>query len=850
MTRNRCPSRRPILEELESRLLPSVSVLTYHNDNAGTGQNLSETNLTTSNVNANTFGKLFTTSLDGQVYAQPLVMPGVNITTGPNQGTHDVVFVATEHDSLYAIDADNGQVLWQDSFLTGLTGATVTSVPAGDVQYPGYAIDPEIGITGTPVIDPATNTLYVVAFTKEVFAGDVPHYIQRLHAVNLSDGSEKFGGPITIADTQYDGNAYTLDSGPSVSGTGDGADSSGTIVFNVARELQRSALTLAGGRVYVDYASYSDHPPYHGWILGYDASTLQLDAVFNDTPNGTAGGVWESGGGLAVDSSGALYFESGNGTFDTTLDSNGFPVNADYGDSFVKLVVDPNSTADNPNANGWGLKVVDYFTPYNQDDLQQQDHDLGSGGPLILPDSVGNSAHPHLLIGASKEGTIYLIDRDNMGQFTPGGPDNVVQSLVAIIGPAFDTPAYYQNTLYFVGQGDVAQTFTIADGSAQITTPSTSQSSDSFGARGSTPSISANGSSNGIAWDLNVGSNELRAYDATSYATELYTSDQAAGGRDAVGTIQHFSVPTVANGLVYVGTDSTLVIYGLFSAAPPAAPSALTASSAGAAEIDLTWAPNSTNQTGFEVQRATDRGFIQNVTTVAITAANVTNYADTGLSASTTYYYRVLATNGNGDSADSNTASATILPAGWAAKDIGSPGQAGTSSFDGTTWTVQGGGSDIWSAPDQFQYAYQSVNGDATIIADITSVSDSNAWAKAGVMFRDGTDAGASYVAVFENPNGQVEMQWRDAAGSDSDWNGSQVGDTGGPKWVKIVRSGDTFTAYYAETTGTPMDSDWIAIGSRTVTMSSATAGLAVTAGDNTALCTSTFTNVSIGAVA
>jgi hypothetical protein len=613
-----------------------------------------------------------------------------------------------------------------------------------------YAIDPEIGITSTPVIDPNTGTIYVLAVTKEVIDGDTPHYIQRLHAVSLSDGSEKFGGPATIADTQFDGSTYTLNSGPSVQGTGDGADSNGTIVFNVARELQRTALTLAGGRVYIATASYSDHTPYHGWILGYDASTLALDAVFNDTPNGTAGGIWESGGGLAVDSAGALYFETGNGTFDTTFDTNGFPINADYGDSFVKLVVDPNSTADNPNANGWGLKVVDYFTPYNQDQLQQLDHDLGSGGPVLLPDAVGSTNHPHLLVGASKEGTIYLIDRDNMGQFNPNS-DNVVQSLVAVIGPAFDTPAYYQNALYYAGVNDHAQRFTIANGSASLSTTSASQSGDTFGYGGSTPSISANGTSSGIVWDLDRDSNQLRAYDASDYSNELYTSDQASGGRDTLGTAIKFAVPTVANGMVYVGTDGALVVYGLLT-----------------------------------------------------------------------------------------------LPAGWAHQDIGSPGQAGSAAANGGAWTVSGGGSDIWSAPDQFQYAYQTFSGDAPIIARVTSVGDTNDWAKAGVMFRDGTGSGAPYVAVFVNPNGQVEMQWRDTAGAASDWNGSQVGDTGGAKWLKIVRSGDTFTAYYAETSGTPTDSDWIQIGSHSLAMSSPTAGLAVTAGDNTALCTATFTNVTI----
>jgi hypothetical protein len=827
--------------------------LTFHNDSARTGQNGQETTLTLSNVHSTTFGKLFTVSVDGQVYAQPLVQSGVTITTGPYQGTHNVVFVATEHDSLYAIDGGNGQVLWWDSFLTGIPGATVTPVPAGDLEYVDPKdIDPEIGITGTPVIDPSTNTLYLITKTKEVVGQATPHYVQRLHAVSTADGSEKFGGPVVIADTSFDGTNFTFNSGPAVNGTGDGSVG-GSVPFNAARQHQRAALTLANGTVYAAWASHQDFGPHHGWVLGFSAANLQLTAAFNDTPNGGDGGIWQSGGGLVVDPQGYLYAETGNGTFDTTLDAQGMPVNQDYGDSFIKLAVDPDSSQTNQNGNGWGLKVVDYFTPHNQQDLQDQDLDLGAGGPVILPDSVGNSTHPHLLAGAGKEGTIYLIDRDNMGHFDPN-TNHVVQELgQAVGGPAYDTPAYFHNALYYVGAGDngegttsdYAQAFSIADGSAHLSTTATSQSTDSYFFPGSTPGISANGTSNGIVWDVEHGSNELRAYDASNYATELYTSDQAGGGRDALGSSIKFTVPTVANGRVYVGTANALVIFGLFAGAVPAAPSALHASLTGATSVSLAWTRNSTNETGLEVERATDPNFTQNVTLVGTTGPGVTQFTDSGLSSLATYYYRVRATGANGDSANSNILRVTTLPAGWSAQDVGGPGQFGSTAFDGTTWTVQGGGSDIWSAPDQFQYAYQSVSGDASIVAHVTSVQDTNYWAKAGVMFRDGTAAGAPYVAVLQNPNDQVEMQWRDTAGADSSWNGSQVGDTVNVKWLELVRSGDTFSAYYASTTGTPADADWVLIGSHTLAMSSATAGLAVTAGDNSALCAATFTNVS-----
>jgi fibronectin type 3 domain-containing protein len=660
-------ARRPwMLEELEPRTVPSASVLGYHNDNSETGQNLSETILTPNNVNTSTFGKLFSETLDGQVYAQPLVQSGVNIPSGPNRGVHNIVFIATEHDSLYAFDGDTGKKLWQDSFLTGIAGAIVTPVPVDDLQEGGPPdIAPEIGITGTPVIDGATNTLYVIARTKEVVDG-VNHYVQRLHAVSTIDGSEKFGGPTTIADTSFDGTNYTLNSGPSVSGTGAGADDTGTIVFNALRQNQRAALTLAGGKVYAAWSGHYDANPYHGWVLGFDAATLQLKAVFNDTPNGSQGGIWESGAGLVADSSGYLYLVSGNGDFDTNLDDNGFPVNGNYGDSLIKLAVDPTSSADNPNVNGWGVKVVDYFTPHNQADLNAADLDLGSGGIAILPDAVGTTAHPHLLAFAGKEGTIYLVDRDNLGKYDDT-TDNVVQSLVDVLptgdgnGASFDTPAFYQNKLYYVAHQDVGRTFGIANGSAQVSTSPGSMSSDPFGLYGSTPSISADGSSNGIVWDLDRGANQLRAYDAQGFDKELYTSDQASGGRDTLGSVVKFSVPTVANGRVFVGTSNSLVIYGLFSSLVPAAPTNLTAAAESASEIDLAWVPGSNNEDGYKVLRSTDN---VTFTQVATAPAGATTFADTGLAAKTTYYYRVVATNAVGDSAPSATASATTANVG------------------------------------------------------------------------------------------------------------------------------------------------------------------------------------------
>jgi hypothetical protein len=558
--RQRChrfqQNHRPLLEPLEERLAPSVNVLGYHNNGASNGENLFETILTPANVNVNTFGKLFTTHVDGQVYAQPLYMSGVLVTSAGKTSTHNVVYVATEHDGLFAIDADKGNVLWSESFINPAKG--ITTVPSTDTL--SGDITPEIGITSTPVIDPTTNTLFLVAKTKEVVSG-ANHYVQRLHAIDIGTAAEKFGGPVTIADTIFDGTNYTYVSGPSVAGTGDGAVN-GKITFNALRQLQRPGLSIVNGNVYIGSASHGDNPPYHGWVLSYNTHTLKLTGVFNTTPNGNDGGIWQSGARIANDSQGNLYFLTGNGTFDTVLDKNGFPSKGDYGDSFVKLAVDTTTTAVHPGRNGWGLKVVDYFTPFNQASFIPSDKDLGSGGPMLLPDSVGSTAHPHLLIGAGKEGKIYLIDRDHMGHFDPT-VDHVVQEALVLTG-AFDTPAYLGGIFYYACHNAPGEAFSILNGAFK-TVPA-SQTPDQFSYPGVTPSISANNHSNRILWALDRATNQLRAYDALNLANELYTSAQAPNGRDRLGPPTKFAVPTVANGKVYAGTQKNLlVVYGLLN---------------------------------------------------------------------------------------------------------------------------------------------------------------------------------------------------------------------------------------------------------------------------------------------
>ena len=527
-----------------------TDVLTYRNDNTRTGQNLNETRLTPATVNVANFGRLSSISLDGQVYAQPLVVTQVRTT---NNLLQDVLIVATEHDTVYALNATNGSVLWQVSFLTG-TG-TVTTVPSGDVN--SSDISPEIGITSTPVIDPNTHTLYVEAKTKEVLNG-IPHYVHRLHALSVGTGTETFGGPVVIADTIYNNGVYTYVSGPSVPGTGDGA-SGGVLRFNALRQLNRPGLLLLNGVVYITFASHGDNGPYHGWLLGYDASTLARVAVFNTTPNGGLGGIWQGGAAPAADLNGNIYCITGNGTFDTALNGSGFPANQTYGDSFLKL-----STSN-------GLNLIDYFTPYNQAAISAADTDLGSGGVTLLPDSAGTPAHPHFLVGGGKDGTIYMLDRDNLGHFTPTNNPQIIQYPNALAGVGVQG-TYFQGRLYYTSiyNGHLVQ-FAVSPSSLS---PVFQSSIANFGYLPGPPNISANTSSNAVLWALDRNLNELHAFDAADVATELYNTGMAPGGRDTLGTVVKFSTPTIANGRVYIGTANAVVTYGFLrtAAAPVVTP--------------------------------------------------------------------------------------------------------------------------------------------------------------------------------------------------------------------------------------------------------------------------------------
>ncbi len=506
-----------------------VSVLTYHNDLARTGQNLAETTLTPSNVNLKQFGKLFSNALDGQVYAQPLYMPGLAI---PNQGTHNVVFVVTEHDSVYAFDADSASMpLWQLSFINPSAG--VTTVPYQNALN-CTQITPEIGITGTPVIDPASTTLYVVAMTMETSGGSTA-YVHRLHALDVTTGAERPGSPVVIQ--------------ASVPGTGDRGT---TVTFIPQNYKARPGLLLLDGVVYTSWSSHCDAGTYHGWIMGYDAKSLAQVTVYNVTPNGGQASFWASGAAPAVDADGNIYIVSGNGNF------NGDTGGPDLGESYIKLT-----------ASG-GLAVADYFTPYNQLQLNNQDLDTGSSGALLLPDSAGSPTHAHLLTSAGKEGRIYLLDRDNMGKFQAGSDSQIVQSLPGAIGGMFSIPAYFNGSVYFSGANDNLKAYSIAN--AALSAKPTSQSATKFSGLGSVPSVSANGAASGIVWALeSSGGGVLRAYDAGNLANELYDSSQNKA-RDGLGSYVKYSTPTIANGKVYAGTANSLVVFGLIG--PSALPAA------------------------------------------------------------------------------------------------------------------------------------------------------------------------------------------------------------------------------------------------------------------------------------
>ena len=543
-------------------------VFTYHNDVSRDGADTQEYALTAATVGSSTFGKLFSCAVDGAVYAQPLWVPGLTI----GGGSHNVLFVATQHDSLYAFDADATPCVtyWQAKLLDTLHGGTANETPIiwNDVGNCFGDIYPQVGVTGTPVIDPGTNTIYLVSSSEVGTVGGNCSYapgtfFRRLHALDLATGSEKFNGPVSIT--------------ASVPGVGDGGT---TVNFDPQKHHQRSGLALAGGTVYVPWSAHEDATPYHGWLMGYSASDLsQAPSVFNTTPNGGLGGIWAAGGAPAIDSLGDVYLSTGNGIFDANSTTSPF---TDYGDSILRLHPSSGSTL-----NGLNLSLAGWFTPYDQATLAQYDADLGSGAVVLLPDQT--SGPEHLLAQLGKEGVVYLIDRDNMGQFNPTDNSQILQSFSGTSGGFWGAPAFWQNGLYFAGAYDFLKVYSFDPSTGLFNTTAASQSGNAFSFPDATPSISSQGASSGIVWAIDAslygyaspnaagglncyavpvpsactGPAVLHAYDATNLATEYWNSTQATGNRDQAGNAVKFVPPTIANGKVYVSTRTEVDVYGL-----------------------------------------------------------------------------------------------------------------------------------------------------------------------------------------------------------------------------------------------------------------------------------------------
>jgi len=501
----------------------SADVTTYHYDNLRTGQNTHETVLTHANVNSSSFGLLGAFLVDGHVDAQPLYLSSVAI---PGKGTKNVLYVVTEHDSVYAFDADSvsgtsATVLWHSSVLAA--GET-----SSDDRNCGQ-VTPEIGITSTPVIDRTRNAIYLVAVSKTSGGS----YIHRFHALDLTTGAELFGGPTTITATY----------------PGTGANSSnGNVVFDPSQYNERPGLLQVGGTIFTTWGSHCDGGPYTSWVMAYNADTLHQSGVIDMVPNGNEGGIWMAGAAPGADASGNIYFIIGNGDFGTALDSNGFPANKNCGNCFAKI------------SSTMPLALTDYFTPENTVAESNADTDFGSGGPLLLPDVVdSNGVTRHLAVGAGKDSIIYVVDRDNMGKFN-SSKDNIYQQIGgALSGGVWSKPSYFNGVVYYGAVGDSIKAFPVTAG--KLATTAASKSSHTFAYPGATPVISANSAADGIVWVVeNGGNGVLHAYDATNLATELYNSTQGSNGQFSANK---FITPMVINGRVYVGTQTSVVVFGL-----------------------------------------------------------------------------------------------------------------------------------------------------------------------------------------------------------------------------------------------------------------------------------------------
>ena len=682
-----------------------VNVLTHHNDIARTGQNTSETILTPTNVNQTTFGKLFSYTIDGYAYAQPLYYANLTMGAGTAQaGTiHNVFFIATENDSVYAFDADNNgganaNPLWHVSLIDSAHGAGSGEKPMPNTDVGTTDIVPLIGITGTPVIDPTTNTMYVVA--KSTVSDTT--FIQRLHAIDITTGLEKFGGPVTLAGQ--------------VPGNGNGS-AGGVLKFDPMWENQRPALLLVHGIVYIGFASHGDNGPWHGWLLAYNAATLQQTSVFCTSPGGQGSGIWQGGAGLAADIPdpvnhpyGRMFLATGNGTYDaTTPYANGM----DFGDDDLRFDL----------TNGV-MTIQDAFTPMNQANLSSTDEDLGSGGVVLLPPQTG--AHPNELVQVGKAEVIYLVDRDAMGGYNPNS-DNIVQEISGQLeGGIWGIPAYWNGNIYFWGRNDRIRAYSIAAG--KLSGQWTSQGPVVTSFATPTPAVSSNGATNGIVWAIETdtfGSSDpgiLRAYDATNVATEFYNSSQNAS-RDTAPQAVKFTVPTIANGKVYVGGALKVSVYGLLNGVQAVAtPLISPAGKSFTGSISVTITDTTPNATIFYTTDGTTPTSASTAYTGAITVTNTETI--TAIATATGFVSSQPAsqtyTNGSQALAPTfNPPAGAYVSAQTVTLSDASPASKIYYTLDGTTPTPGVGTTKLYSAP-------LAVSQTTTIMAIATATGLSN----------------------------------------------------------------------------------------------------------------------------
>src|SRR5579883_2171869 len=841
-----------------------IAVLTQRYDNNRSGANLNETVLNTRNVNVDDFGLVFTRTVEGQVYAQPLYVSNLPFTDAVSGQvtTHNAVFVATMHNDVYAFDADDPAAstpLWHVNFGPS---APVPNLDFGNRLGSYSDIAVEVGIVSTPVIDLSTGTIYVVALTKEYTSDGSYQYHHRLHALDLTTGREKDGGPVDIT----------------ASAPGAGYDSvDGTIAFSNTQQLQRPALLLSNGVVYVAFGSYADTDPYHGWVLGYDASTLRLVSVFDGTANGNEGGIWQSGWGPSADAGGNVYVVTGNGTWDA-MDEGG---DADYGDSVVKLgPVSGATTVTN------AMTVSDWFTPYNQEILEQVDADLGSSGALLITGT-------NLLVTGSKAGTIYVVDRTNLGHFNPDGDSQIVQSFAASFGQIYGSVTYWNGPggllLYTWGVGDYLKAFRF-DGSLFDTTPAYTSTMPA-GYPGGMLSLSANGSApgSGILWASHPYSGDggqsgiLQAFDASNVSHELWDSKQDVA-RDDLGTYAKFNAPTVADGKVYVGTFSGyLAVYGLLPPPPPTdtPTSSATATPSDTATATPTITPTHTptpTHTGTATPTHTPTPTQTTTATPTATptsSATATTSPPSSATPTTTPTEVPSMPTATATAAPSNTAtsaasatkadpvspSATAtrtaaptqtprpqsethtsvsIPRPWLSRDIGAVTRHGSASYALGSFMLRGSGHDIWSTADAFLFAYQPLHGDGTITARVVQIDAADAWAKAGVMMRVALTATSAHAMTVLTSRKGASLQYRAQMGR------STVATPGpptrAPYWVRLTRRGGTVTAYVSGD-GTR----WSRIRSAPIALhGSVYVGLVVTSHNAGALCLATFDHVTV----